>query len=167
MSTLTTIADAVKTKIEETIPLIDADSLGQKRSATVMRRWFAAEMTPEEAKKVECRSVFVIPRGREFIERSTRTKDRNGYRIGVLVLDKIPGEYGVPGKVDEREAFIDDAVAWVDTLFDALVSNSYEPVARAMLEEGEIREAFRVETANSYGLFCSEIDLVFSVIETN
>jgi len=167
VSSLITIADAVTATITAAIPDLAENSADEVVQAVAERSWFAGAMTPEQARSVDSRKVYVIGLGRDFIERASRGEDRNGYRVGVLVVDKMPGELSQPVWSDLQRQFIDDAVAWVDELFDELVSNDYAPVTGAFLADGEITEVFRADVANGYGVFWSEIELTFALHETN
>lgn len=167
MSQLVTISEAVKTTIAASFADFAENSAGEVVQAQVTRSWFAASMSARQIQAVDSRQVYVIPLGREFIERASRAEDRNGYRVGVLIVDKMPGEYESAEWSDGQRQFIDDAVAWVDELFDVLVDNDYSPVTGAMLTSGEITEAMRADVLTGYGRFWSEIELTFALNETN
>ena len=167
MSTLVTIADAVKTEIQTAIAAaIVADSTTV--AATVKRDWDPMVQTPQEVQELENRTVYVIPLGKEFSEPATRATDRNVYRVGLLIVDKIPGELMTPGESDGRKEWIDDAIEWVnDLVYEVVTDVDFSPTTRCYLQSADLREVCSRGHVRQFGAFVSEIELEFFIDESN
>jgi hypothetical protein len=167
VSTLITIADAVATEIRTAIAaarLADPTEI----PATVTRDWDPILQTPEEVRELENRTVYVIPLGKEFSEPADRGHDRNVYRVGLLIVDKIPGELLAPTESDGRREWVDDAIEWVnDLVYEVVTDVEFEPMTRCYLQSGDLREVCSRGHVRTYGAFVSEIDLEFFIDESN
>lgn len=167
MSTLVTIADAVKTEIETAIAAaLVADPL--EVPAEVVRDWDPMVQTPEEVRELERRTVYVIPLGKEFGETAARSLDRNVYRVGLMIVDKIPGDLLAAGETESRTAWIDDAIQWVnDLVYEPVTDVNFSPLDGCHLQSGELREVCSRGHVRQFGAFVSEIDLEFFIHESN
>lgn len=167
MSTLIDFAVAVKAKVAASIAAARLTD-GTLPAAVVKRSWDPIIQTPEAAKELESRTVYVIPIDEEFREASDRANDRNVYLTGLIVADRIPGELMLAENEDDLTAWIDAAVGWVNNLvYEPLTAVDYSPVTGSYLESGDIREIVKRGVIREFQLFWSEIDLAYFIEESN
>lgn len=167
MSTLEAISKAIKTTLEASIrDAILADPT--LANATVKRSYDPRIQNADTAKELNARTVYVIPIGKEFREASDRIKDRNVYRVGIIVADRFSGDLLTEASEVAMTDWVDDAVEWVNNLiYNVLTDVEYEPIAGASLESGDIREVVKLGVLREYGLFWSELDIEFFIDESN
>lgn len=167
MIKLVEIANQLVTKIKDSIS--DARLLNSEEvNATVKRVWDLEYQTPEQCAEINDRRVFVLPIDKEFREAADRENDRNVYRFGIVIADRIPGELIAEEYTSEMTVWIDQAVDWVDRLvISALSDINYSPIPNAYLETLDWREVIKRGIFRRFGIFWSEIDIEFFIDEAN
>lgn len=164
---LTQIADAITSKIQTTVnTAVAGDST--IRTATCKRVWDVLFQTPEDCLAIQDRRVYVLPIDKNYLEAADRTENRNVFRFGIIVADRIPGDLIAADKEDQLTAWIDEAVNWVNTnVLSPVASVNFSPIQDAYLESFDWREVIKRGVVRTYGIYWSEIDIEFFIEEPN
>jgi hypothetical protein len=169
---LTDCLDRVKKSVEDLCPP-DATEPTLTVTREYTKEWLTPEFwkdNPDLATSFTGRRVYVFGLEASQVEATTRSADRNEYRITIAVLERYEAAKDIASDA-ARDAWVDERVAWVeDVIYDrlgeartrtdrprprALVSGGYVPASK------EWPKVYDYDLLRTTNLFMSAVVIAF------